>query len=421
MISSSVSGAVSKDLAFDNDDQKFSLTRDGRVTYDVPSTSEEDSSLVAYSSFDDMPLSAELLHGIYSYGFEKPSVIQQKAIVPLSQGKDVIAMAQSGTGKTGAFSIGVLQRLDPKLKAPQALIMEPVRELATQTRNVMGHMGDYLGIKVYLCTGGSAGDHMALRSSQAIVATPGRACDLIQRKVLSLKDLKVIILDEADQMLSEGFGDDIRFIFSQVPREAQVGLFSATMPPAALELTSKFMRDPLKILIQKEDTSLQGIRQFYVDVGKENDKLGTLMDIFSEVSVSQCIIFSNTRRKAEWLAKTMDDKEYSVSLLHGEMDPATRNKLMDDFRVGRTRVLITTDLLARGIDVQGISCVINFDLTEDLEKYIHRIGRAGRFGRKGVAISFVSERDNFLIQKLTHFYSLEIKELPANFADYMAA
>eukprot|EP01112_Ceratiomyxa_fruticulosa_P019308 TRINITY_DN6301_c0_g1_i2.p1 TRINITY_DN6301_c0_g1~~TRINITY_DN6301_c0_g1_i2.p1 ORF type:complete len:238 (+),score=32.52 TRINITY_DN6301_c0_g1_i2:372-1085(+) len=235
-----------------------------------------------------MPLAPELLHGIYSYGFENPSVIQQKAIVPLSQGKDVIAMAQSGTGKTGAFSIGVLQRLDPQLKAPQALVMEPIRELAEQTRNVMGHMGDYLGIKVYLCTGGKSDDR-ALNTSHAIVATPGRICDLIQRRVVSLHHLKVLVLDEADEMLSIGFGDSIRYIFSQIPREAQVGLFSATMPPAALELTAKFMTNPLKILIQKEDTSLQGIRQFYVDVGKENDKLGTLVDIFTKVNVSLLI------------------------------------------------------------------------------------------------------------------------------------
>jgi len=414
---SSISGSSKKDVA---ETSKLAVTQDGKVTYDVPSVKEEDPSLVAYSSFDDMPLAPELLHGIYSYGFEKPSVIQQKAIVPLSQGKDVIAMAQSGTGKTGAFSIGILQRLDPSLKAPQALVMEPTRELAGQTGSVMSHMGDYMGIKVYLCTGGRL-DDMALKTSHAIVATPGRICDLVERRVISLKDLKVLVLDEADEMLSDGFGDNIRYIFSQIPREAQVGLFSATMPPAALELTAKFMKDPLRILIQKEDTSLQGIRQFYVDVGKENDKLGTLLDIFTEVSVSQCIIFCNTRRKAEWLAGTMADREHSVSLLHGALDAPTRSKLMDDFRVGRTRVLITTDLLSRGIDVQGISCVINFDLTEDEAKYIHRIGRAGRFGRKGVAISFVSDRDRSLVERLTHFYSLEIKELPVNFAEYMAA
>jgi len=351
-------------------------------------------------------------------------VIQQKAVVPLAQGRDVIAMAQSGTGKTGTFSIGVLQRLDPALLAVQAIIVEPTRELASQTRAVITALAEYLGVRIQLCVGGRSvsDDVQAVRKyAQIVVGTPGRVCALLEMGAIKTDQLKIFVLDEADKMLSEGFEDSIRFMFQRIPETTQVGLFSATMPPAALELTSRFMKNPTRIMVQASEIALRGIRQYYVDVGTEDFKLDTMTDIFSEVSIAQCVIFCNSRRKAEWLAKTMDEKDFSISLLHGELDTLARTKLMDDFRVGRTRVLITTDLLSRGIDVQGVSCVVNYDMTPDLQNYVHRIGRAGRFGRRGVAINLVTSRDSHILRELQRLYSTEIQELPQNFAEYMAA
>eukprot|EP01113_Clastostelium_recurvatum_P030778 TRINITY_DN3774_c0_g1_i2.p1 TRINITY_DN3774_c0_g1~~TRINITY_DN3774_c0_g1_i2.p1 ORF type:complete len:434 (-),score=121.06 TRINITY_DN3774_c0_g1_i2:29-1330(-) len=388
----------------------------------VPSYLDENGNVVSFPSFDHMGLSPLLLRGIYGYGFENPSVIQQRAIVPLAQARDVIAMAQSGTGKTGTFSIGVLHRVDPKLKAVQALLMEPTRELAEQTFDVISAIGSYTGVKVHLCIGGTkmSDDIHAVRgAAHVIVGTPGRVCSLLDMGALNTSQLKLVVLDEADKMLSIGFEDDIRFVFGKLPRTANIGLFSATMPAASLELTSRFMTDPVKILVQQDEISLRGIRQYYVNVGQEEYKFDTMSDIFAEVSVSQCVIFCNTRRRAEWLAKTMEEKDYSVSLLHGELPPAARTELMERFRTGRTRVLITTDVLARGIDVQGVSCVVNFDLTNNLESYIHRIGRCGRFGRKGLAINLVSSKDAHLLGELQRFYSTEIPELPQDFARHM--
>jgi len=279
-------------------------------------------------------------------------------------------------------------------------------------------------VKIHLCVGGRSvsDDAQAVRkSAQVVVGTVGRLISLLEMGALNTEKLRVFVIDEADQMLSEGFEEGIRFMFQKIPQKCQVALFSATMPPAALELTKHFMKDPVRILVQADEISLRGIRQYYVNVGAEEHKLGTLIDIFNEVSIAQCVIFCNSRRKAEWLAKSMDAKDFSVSLLHGELDAPTRNQLMDDFRVGRTRVLITTDLLARGIDVQGVGCVVNFDLTANLENYIHRIGRAARFGRRGVAINLVTDRDAHLLREIMRLYSTEIVELPQNFAEYIAS
>jgi translation initiation factor 4A len=394
---------------------------------DAPSSSSTASDapqveVVSYLTFDEMQLSEQLVRGIYGYGFEKPSVIQQQAIVPLAQGRDVIATAQSGTGKTGSFTIGTLAVVDPDLNAVQALIIEPTHELASQTLDVLTKIGDYLRIRTQLCVGGRSmsDDVRAVRNSaQVVVGTPGRVCALLEMGALRSDKMKIFVMDEADKLLSEGFEDSIRFMFQRIPQTCQVGIFSATMPPAALELTQNFMKNPVRIIILTEETALRGIRQFYVDVGYEDHKLDTMLDLFTEVSIAQCVIFCNSRRKAEWLAKTLDEKEYSVSLLHGDLPSDSREKLMDDFRIGRTRVLITTDLLARGIDVQGVSCVLNFDLTSSLETYIHRIGRAGRFGRKGIAINLVSQKDAHFLKQIQRYYSTEIQELPQDFASYM--
>jgi translation initiation factor 4A len=376
-------------------------------------------------SFDEMPLHTNLLRGIYSYGFEKPSAIQQRAVVPFINGGDIIAQAQSGTGKTGAFSIGLLQRMDLTTKKVQGLVLSPTRELAIQTEQVISHIGDFLadGNTAFCATfvgGTRVVDDIRKLDSGVIVAvgTPGRVFDVIKRGALRAETLKVLVLDEADEMLSQGFSEQIYEIFKFLPKDIQVALFSATMPPDVLDLTSKFMREPRRILVKKEALTLEGIKQFYVAV-EEEYKLETLMDLYDSVSIAQSVIFCNTRRKVDWLADQMNQKQFTVSFMHADMPKGEREKVMATFRSGSSRVLITTDLLSRGIDVQHVSIVINFDLPANRESYLHRIGRSGRYGRKGVAINLVTARDVQTLKELESFYNTQVDELPMNFAEHL--
>jgi len=371
-----------------------------------------------------MPLHPHLLRGIYSYGFEKPSAIQQRAIVPFIKGGDIIAQAQSGTGKTGAFAIGTLQRMDFTLRQVQALILSPTRELALQTDQVISHIGDFLANYSSFCgtfVGGTkVSDDLRKLEAGVIVAvgTPGRVYDVIKRGALKTQSLKVLVLDEADEMLSQGFSEQIYEVFKFLPKDIQVALFSATMPADVLELTTKFMRDPARILVKKEALTLEGIKQFYVAV-EEEYKLETLMDLYDSVSIAQSVIFCNTRRKVDWLADQMNQKLFTVSFMHADMPKGDREKVMATFRSGSSRVLITTDLLSRGIDVQHVSIVINFDLPANRESYLHRIGRSGRYGRKGVAINLVTSRDIQTLKDLEVFYNTQCDELPMNFSEHL--
>eukprot|EP01059_Diplonema_ambulator_P000396 TRINITY_DN10331_c0_g2_i1.p1 TRINITY_DN10331_c0_g2~~TRINITY_DN10331_c0_g2_i1.p1 ORF type:complete len:404 (+),score=172.32 TRINITY_DN10331_c0_g2_i1:50-1261(+) len=374
-------------------------------------------------SFDEMPLHTNLLRGIYSYGFEKPSAIQQRAIIPFIKGGDLIAQAQSGTGKTGAFTIGLLQRMDWTTRACQGLVLSPTRELAVQTEQVISNIGEYLcdGTFCHTFVGGTRVNDDLKKLSQGVlvaVGTPGRVFDVIKRNALKTEHLKVLTLDEADEMLSQGFSEQIYEIFKFLPKDVQVTLFSATMPPEVLDLTQKFMRDPIRILVKKEALTLEGIKQFYVAV-EEEYKLETLMDLYDSVSIAQSVIFCNTRRKVDWLAEKMNQKEFTVSFMHAEMPKGEREKVMKTFRSGSSRVLISTDLLARGIDVHHVSIVINFDLPSNKENYLHRIGRSGRYGRKGVAINFVNTKDVGLLKELQEFYNTTIEELPMDFASHL--
>jgi len=371
-------------------------------------------------NFDDMNLKEELLRGIYAYGFEKPSAIQQRAIVPCIKGMDVIAQAQSGTGKTATFSIAILQKIDTGLRECQALILAPTRELAQQIQKVVMSLGDYMGAQCHACIGGTSvrEDMRKLDVGQHIVVgTPGRVFDMISRKVLRPNDIKQFVLDEADEMLSRGFKDQIYDVFRHLNQEIQVILLSATMPAEVLEVTTRFMRDPIRILVKKEELTLEGIRQFYISVEREEWKLDTLCDLYETLTITQAVIFCNTRRKVDWLTEKMHQRDFTVSAMHGDMDQKERDVIMREFRSGSSRVLITTDLLARGIDVQQVSLVINYDLPTNRENYIHRIGRGGRFGRKGVAINFVTEEDKRALQDIEKFYNTQIDEMPMNVAD----
>jgi len=371
-------------------------------------------------TFDEMNLQENLLRGIYAYGFEKPSAIQQRGIVPFSKGFDVIQQAQSGTGKTATFCAGILQALDYSRNECQALVLAPTRELAQQIEKVMRALGDYLSVKCHACVGGtSVRDDQRILSSgvHVVVGTPGRVYDMLRRRALQPDSIRLFCLDEADEMLSRGFKDQIYDIFQLLPPKLQVGVFSATMPPEALDITRKFMNKPVRILVKRDELTLEGIKQFYVMVEREEWKLDTLCDLYETLAITQSVIFCNTRRKVDWLTDKMRARDHTVSATHGDMDQNTRDIIMREFRSGSSRVLITTDLLARGIDVQQVSLVINYDLPTNPENYLHRIGRSGRFGRKGVAINFVAEEDTMLLQQIEKFYNTQIEELPQNVAD----
>ncbi|KAG0028252.1 translation initiation factor eIF4A [Podila clonocystis] len=371
-------------------------------------------------NFDNMNLSPELLRGIYAYGFERPSSIQQRAILPVVKGHDVIAQAQSGTGKTATFSISALQKLDLSNPQCQALILAPTRELAQQIQKVVIALGDFMKVTCHACIGGTnVREDMKILGdgAQVVVGTPGRVFDMINRGALKTDHMKMFILDEADEMLSRGFKDQIYDVFQRLPPSTQVVLLSATMPTEVMEVTTKFMRDPIRILVKKDELTLEGIKQFYVAVEKEEWKLDTLCDLYETVTITQAVIFCNTRRKVDWLTEKLTAREFTVSAMHGDMEQGQREVIMKEFRSGSSRVLIATDLLARGIDVQQVSLVINYDIPANKENYIHRIGRGGRFGRKGVAINFITADDTRMLREIEQFYSTQVLEMPMNVAD----
>ena len=370
-------------------------------------------------TFDELNLKPELLRGIYGYGFEKPSAIQQKAILPIIKQRDVIAQAQSGTGKTAAFAIGSLQLVDVGKDEIQCLVLSPTRELAQQTSIVYQFLGECLKVKVTLLIGGTkvGADLDKLREGpQVLVGSPGRVLDLIRRKQISLAYLQTFILDEADEMLSKGFIENIKEIISLIPTTTKILLFSATMPKEIVEITTKFMKDPAKILVKNEELTLEGIKQYYVYLKKE-DKLDVLMQIYRGIEIAQAIIYCNSKRSVDFVSEELKKKGHMVSSIHGDLKQFERDQVMRDFRNGATRVLITTDLLARGIDVYQVSLVINYELPREKETYIHRIGRSGRFGRKGNAINFVTPAEKDELDNIQKYYNTTIEALPTDLSE----
>lgn len=375
------------------------------------------------TTFDAMQLKPDLLKGIYAYGFEKPSAIQQRAIRPIIRGRDVIAQSQSGTGKTAVFSISALQLLDESSRDVQVLILSPTRELAEQTKKVITTLGDFLNAKCHACIGGkSLGEdlkQLERGGTQIVSGTPGRVFDLIRRNALSTTHLKAMILDEADEMLAQGFKAQIYDIYRYLPASTQVVLLSATLPASVLEITRKFMNDPVRILVKRDELTLEGIKQFFIAVEKEEWKFDTLCDLYDTLTITQAVIFCNTKQKVTWLADKLKEHHFTVSAMHGDMEQTQRDSVMEEFRSGCSRVLIATDLWGRGIDVQQVSLVICYDLPTNRELYIHRIGRSGRFGRKGVAINFVTSDDVRLLKDIEQFYSTQIDEMPSNVGDLL--
>jgi translation initiation factor 4A len=384
------------------------------------STLVETHDVKVYSAFDDMPLPAEILRGIYSYGFEKPSKIQEKAIVPIIEGHDVLAQAQSGTGKTGTFVIGSLPKIDVNLNKPQVLVMVPTRELAQQIAKVVDGISNYMGggkgIRVHTATGGPPvhEDIRALeRGVHFLIGTPGRIYDLLNRKAFSTSTVRILILDEADQMLEDRFREQVHCILSMgFPSSTQVALLSATMVPEVVEVARTLLRNPVQILLPAEEVTLEGIKQYYVQVDRDEQKLDTLCDLYEHLNISQAIIYCSTRQKVEWLSDQMVRRGFDLKFIHGDMDLHERRSQMEAFRSGQCRVLISTDLLARGIDVQQVSLVINYELPVQRENYIHRIGRSGRFGRKGASINLITDREKRVQGEIEGYYKTTVAELP---------
>jgi translation initiation factor 4A len=370
----------------------------------------------AFDSFDDMNINENILRGIYSVGFERPSAIQQKAIVPIKDGRDILAQAQSGTGKTGAFSIGSLCRIDPTLKKTQVLVLAPTRELSQQIESVVSSVSAYMSISVYSATGGTPmkDDIRAMeKGAQFVVGTPGRVYDLMNRKVLAREHIRVLILDEADQMLEDRFKEQVTCILQMgFPPDTQVGLFSATMPDEVIEVANTILRNPVRILMPPETVTLDGIKQYYVNVDREEFKYETLCDLYQHLNINQALIYVNKRPRAEWLAEKMNAQGFPVTCIHGEMDVEERRRRMNDFRKGVNRIMISTDLLARGIDVQQVSVVINFELPPQRENYVHRIGRSGRYGRKGCSINLLSPDETKAMEDIVSHFATRIEPLP---------
>ena len=386
------------------------------VELDEPDESKENSEI---NDWEDLNAKTELLRGIYASGFEKPSPIQRKAILPLFSKKDIIAQAQSGTGKTACFSIGALQCIDTSNKEPQVIILSPTRELSIQSKKVIDTIGNLMhGLSTHLMVGGTSTfdsiKEIRNTSPQIIVGCPGRIHYMLKRKSLTSSGLKLLILDEADELLSFGFKEQIYNIFQFMPPKIQVALFSATMPNELYSLTEKFMIKPTKILVKNEQLTLEGIRQYYVALENDELKYDTLKDIYGSLTVSQSIIYCNSVKRVNDLFIAMNNDNYPVCQIHSNMDKEERLKNYEDFKSGKHRVLISSNVTARGIDIQQVSTVINFDLPNCVHNYLHRIGRSGRWGRKGVGINFVTQRDIKQLKYIEEHYHTQINELTEN-------
>jgi len=371
------------------------------------------------NSWEDLDAKTPLLRGIYAYGFETPSPIQRKAICPIFDKKDVIAQAQSGTGKTACFTIGALQLIDVGRRVPQAILLSPTRELAIQTKAVVDKIGCmFPKLQTQLLVGGTSVDEdirlLYEHPPHIVIGCPGRVQDMLKRKKLSSRDLRFFVLDEADEMLSSGFKDQVYNIFQLMPRSIQVALFSATLPPEVHQLTTRFMREPVEILVKAEQLTLEGIKQYYVAIENDEQKYDTLKDIYGSLSISQSIIYCNSNKRVYDLYQAMQVDGFPASQIHSNMDKAERNQSYEDFKNGKTRVLISSNVTARGIDIQQVSTVINFDIPNCIHTYLHRIGRSGRWGRKGVGINFVTPRDIRTVKDIEHHYSTKINELTEN-------
>ena len=378
-----------------------------------------------YNAFDneDLKINDDILKGIYSYGFERPSPIQRIAIKPLIDKKDIVIQSHSGTGKTATFIIGILACIDQEKKHPQSIIVCNTRELAQQTVKVFESLSEFTKISCKLCIGGDmqfkyTSDNI---SNHVIIGTPGRLCDLVSKKMINTDFIKMIVIDEADDVLSAGFRKQVKKIFQYLPKECQVALVSATIPPEMSELFDAILKpDFVSILIKDDQLTLDGINQYYINLD-EQYKFDAIIDLYQFINVGQCIIYCNKKMKADELQNVLKTNDFATGVLHGDLIQKDRENIMDEFRNGKTRILIATDILARGIDVQQVSLVINFDMPKYPQTYIHRIGRSGRYGRKGVAINFVTRREQNILDYIKRLYNSEILPFPEDVSSVLSA
>ena len=395
------------------------------------SKTRDDNYIIQGWEDENINLNTNLLRGIYAFGFEKPSPIQCQALVPMisSKNRDVIAQAQSGTGKTGAFTISILQKLSlidyKNFEGVFSLIIAPTHELASQSMRVLQVLSKFMKpeVNIELLVGGTSIEqnkqNLLNNNPKIVVGTPGRIQDMLRRKFLKVTNTQLIVIDEADEMFSSGFQEQIFKIFQYMPQKVQIGLFSATMDNDLEELSKKFMRNPKKILVKAQQLTLQGIAQYFINLNDDMQKYETLKDLFGTINISQAIIYCNSTKRVDDLEEAMKEDDFPVRKIHGRMRESERKETYKDFKDGGCRVLITSDLFARGIDVQQVSIVINFDIPKNEHTYLHRIGRSGRWGRKGVAINFQTKYDISRLKKFEEFYSTEIKEMPSNYMDHL--
>ncbi len=378
---------------------------------------ETNTPLQYYDKFEDLGLRDEVLRSIFSFGFERPSPIQRIAIKPIIEGNDCVVQSHSGTGKTATFIIGALQRIDSSIKAPQVIILSNTRELAEQHLRVFRALSDNSNVGSYLCIGGDMSNKYMAGTirSEVIIGTPGRIGDMIKRKYIDTTDIKLIIIDEADEVLSSGFQKQVSMIFRSINNTTyQTVLISATIPPEMSDLIQYILKkDYVSILVKDDDLTLDGIKQFYADIG-ENYKMAALMDVLNNVSISQGVVYCNKKQKADEIKAQLQEHNFKCEVLHSDLMPRERKSVLDDFVKGKSRILITTDVMARGIDVQQISVVVNYDMPKHPQTYIHRIGRSGRFGRKGLAINFVGHNEMNILSNIQKTYNTHIMYLPRN-------
>lgn len=371
-------------------------------------------------NFEDLPLTPEVMKGIEELGFSNLFPIQAQAIIPLLEGKDVIGQAQTGTGKTAAFGIPMVERVNPKIRRVQGLVLAPTRELAIQVAQHISRFSRYSMLKVLPVYGGEPINKQirALeRGVHIVVGTPGRLIDHLRRGTLNLSSTKVVVLDEADRMLDMGFIDDINYILSKVPANRQLSLFSATIDRSVMNVCHRYMKNPEKILVSKDEIALTQLSQYYMVVNPRN-KLEYLLDILKHNNMGKAIIFCNTRRGTDWLAHKLNRYGYDAKSLHGGFTQAQRDRVSNAFRNGKLKLLIATDVAARGLDIQGITHIINYDIPLDALVYFHRIGRTARMGNDGTAITLVGYGEMAELSKIKTLTKTNIEELEATNPQY---
>ena len=376
------------------------------------------------NDFESLDLNENLIKGIYLYGFTKPSKIQITGIKSINTGKDCVLQSQSGTGKTATYLLGALNRINIEEHKCQGIILAPTHELADQVYEVALKLSKYTDIKIAKCVGGTNvnENRELLKTSHLIIGTVGRINHMVTEKRINSHTVKFIIFDEADVLLEDGLTDKLREIYFKCPESVQCILISATITPNVMLMSKKFMHEPIKVLLKNSEIAVDLISQFYVNVENENLKFDTLIDLYSLMSTSQAIIFANTIKKVDWLKEQLEKENFEITYIHGKLTPKERVDIVEEFRNGKTRILLTTDLLARGIDIPQVNLVINYDLPPDKETYIHRIGRCGRFDKKGVAITMVKmddPADSKLFNRMKYFYKIKIDELPENIEQYI--